>query len=327
VRFLDDPPESFSLHRLVQEVVRLRLGSKRRSFFQWILRKPKPFRRARETALRLVEDWAPSGGQDISTWPKWEVLGPHCEALFARSEAEAWGDPEPVPYLLNGFGQFQEYRNGAYAAAEPLYRRALEARERVLGTEHPNTLTSLNNLAALLDSTGDYAAAEPLCRRALEARERVLGAEHPDTLNCLNNLAALLDSKGDYAAAEPLYRRALEARERVLGAEHPDTLTSLNNLALLLRAKGDYAAAEPLYRRALEAKERVLGAEHPSTLFSLNNLGMFHFGKGEYAEAEPLVQRAAETLEQLLGPEHPNVVGMQKNLEICRAEMGGGSQA
>ena len=39
---------------------------------------------------------------------------------------------------------------GDYAEAEPLYRRALEASERVLGPEHPDTLTSVNNLAGLL---------------------------------------------------------------------------------------------------------------------------------------------------------------------------------
>jgi CHAT domain-containing protein len=39
---------------------------------------------------------------------------------------------------------------GRYGEAEPLYRRALETQERVLGKEHPDTLTSLGNLAVLL---------------------------------------------------------------------------------------------------------------------------------------------------------------------------------
>ena len=51
---------------------------------------------------------------------------------------------------------------GDYDGAEPLHRRALEARERVLGREHPDTLQSVNNLAALLYRNGDYDAAEPL---------------------------------------------------------------------------------------------------------------------------------------------------------------------
>ncbi len=72
---------------------------------------------------------------------------------------------------------------GDLAAAEPLYRRALEAGERVLGPTHPDTLTSVNNLADLLQAKGDYAAAEPLYRRALEGYERGLGpgaSQHAD---------------------------------------------------------------------------------------------------------------------------------------------------
>ena len=38
---------------------------------------------------------------------------------------------------------------GRYAEAEPLYRRALEASERVLGKERHDTLRSVNNLAEL----------------------------------------------------------------------------------------------------------------------------------------------------------------------------------
>jgi Flp pilus assembly protein TadD len=69
--------------------------------------------------------------------------------------------------------------------------------ERTLGSEHPDTLSSLNNLAILLKYKGDLAGAEPLLRRVIEARERTLGPEHPDTLRSLNNLANLLKDKGD----------------------------------------------------------------------------------------------------------------------------------
>jgi len=176
--------------------------------------------------------------------------------------------------------------------AEPLVRQALQVGERVLGPEHPSTLDSVNNLAALLESKGDYAGALPLYQRALEASERVLGPEHPDTLASVNNLAFVLSSKGDYAGALPLYQRALEARERVLGPEHPDTLASVNNLAALLSSKGDYAGALPLYQRALEASERVLGPEHPDTLASVQALADVLEKTGRAADARPLRLRA-----------------------------------
>ena len=61
---------------------------------------------------------------------------------------------------------------GDYAAAEPLFRRALEISEKALGPEHPDTGTSLYNLARLLQAKGDYDEAEPLYRRALATNEK-----------------------------------------------------------------------------------------------------------------------------------------------------------
>eukprot|EP00808_Paulinella_micropora_P007207 g33403.t1 len=55
---------------------------------------------------------------------------------------------------------------GKLAEAEPLCCRALQAREKTLGAEHEDTLTSFNNLASLLLGQGKLAEAEPLCRRA-----------------------------------------------------------------------------------------------------------------------------------------------------------------
>jgi hypothetical protein len=47
--------------------------------------------------------------------------------------------------------------------------RALAIREKVLGPEHPDTATSLNNL---LDKAGHASKAEPLFHRAITIGER-----------------------------------------------------------------------------------------------------------------------------------------------------------
>jgi len=41
------------------------------------------------------------------------------------------------------------YDLGKYVDAEPLYKDALAGRQKALGHEHPDTLTSMNNLAGL----------------------------------------------------------------------------------------------------------------------------------------------------------------------------------
>ncbi len=192
--------------------------------------------------------------------------------------------------------------------------KALQIREKVLGAEHPDTATSLNNLATLYDEQGKYEQAEPLHLRALEIYEKILGAEHPDTATSLNDLAGLYESQGKYEQSEALYLRALEIWEKVLGAEHPDTAESLNDLAVLYLSQGKYEQAEPLHLRALEIWEKVLGAEHPLTATSLNNLAVLYESQGKYEQAEPLCLRALEIWEKVLGAEHPDTASSLNNL-------------
>ncbi|CUS07868.1 unnamed protein product, partial [Tuber aestivum] len=46
----------------------------------------------------------------------------------------------------------------------------------------PNTLTSVNNLAGVLESQGKYDESEEMHRRALAGRERIHGPDHPNNL-------------------------------------------------------------------------------------------------------------------------------------------------
>ena len=60
-----------------------------------------------------------------------------------------------------------------------MYRTVLSVRRRVLGEEHPNTLTSMHDLAdAVLCAAGQHAEAVEMYRTVLPVRRRVLGEEH-----------------------------------------------------------------------------------------------------------------------------------------------------
>ncbi|MFO7253414.1 MAG: tetratricopeptide repeat protein, partial [Actinomycetes bacterium] len=58
------------------------------------------------------------------------------------------------------------------------------------GPDHPNTLTSRNNLAYAYQAAGDLNRAIPLYERTLADAERILGPDHPNTQAIRNNLAA-----------------------------------------------------------------------------------------------------------------------------------------
>jgi hypothetical protein len=76
----------------------------------------------------------------------------------------------------------------------------LADRERILGVDHPDTLTARGNLAESYREAGRSGEAISLEQRVLADRERILGAEHPDTLAARDNLAR------SYRAADRLTR-------------------------------------------------------------------------------------------------------------------------
>ena len=110
---------------------------------------------------------------------------------------------------------------GLYPEGQPHMERALELRRRVLGPEHADTLTSMNNLAMLYEARGQYETAEPLHTQALEVKRRVLGPEHPEVLMSMNNLATLYKARGQYEKSEALQTQTLELRRRCLARSIP----------------------------------------------------------------------------------------------------------
>ena len=98
--------------------------------------------------------------------------------------------------------------------------QVVESRERVLGAEHPSTLTSMANLASTYWNQGRWKEAEELQARELDICSRVLGAEHPDTLTSMANLAHIYKVEGCHKEAVEQMSKALRMSQEILGPEH-----------------------------------------------------------------------------------------------------------
>lgn len=70
----------------------------------------------------------------------------------------------------------------AMSVRRPFLEWSVQTAQRVLGPEHPATLTTRNNLAHWTGEAGEPAAARDLFRALLPDHERVLGPEHPRTV-------------------------------------------------------------------------------------------------------------------------------------------------
>jgi len=203
---------------------------------------------------------------------------------------------------------------GSYDAAKPLLERALETRRRVLGEEHPDTLTSIGNFGILIWRQGHLVEAMPYLQEELENRRRLIGEDDPSTLTAVNNMAGLLAELGRPEEAMTYRREALEKRRRVLGEEDPQTLGSLSDMGALLWDLGNQDEGIAIYREVLVKRRRVLGEEHPDTLTSISNLGAALNELGQTSEAAACLREVLEKRRRLLGEVHPLTLESIKNL-------------
>jgi tetratricopeptide (TPR) repeat protein len=192
--------------------------------------------------------------------------------------------------------------------------KALAIRERILGTEHPETAVSYNNIGVTYDSMGEYPKALEYFLKDLAIRECVFGTEHPDTAGSYNNIGSLYGCTGNYPKALKYHLKALAIRERILGADHPSTAISYNNIGLAYNSMGDYPKALEYLMKALAIRERVLGTEHPDTAGSYNNIGSIYDYMGNYPKALEYLMKALTIRERVLGADHPDSAASCNNI-------------
>lgn len=84
---------------------------------------------------------------------------------------------------------------GKYNDALEWHSRALAGREKALGSDHPDTLATVNNMAIVFRSQGKYDDALEWYSRALAGMEKALGSDHPRTLATAEDIARATKSK------------------------------------------------------------------------------------------------------------------------------------
>ncbi|KAJ7800085.1 P-loop containing nucleoside triphosphate hydrolase protein [Mycena olivaceomarginata] len=152
---------------------------------------------------------------------------------------------------------------GKYKQAEKLQTAVLDKQIKLLGSDHPDTLLAMGNLAATYSDLGEYKKAEEL---QISKRTELLGGNHPDTLHAMHDLAETYDHLGEFKQAEALGIIALGARKQLLGDNHPDTLLTMGNLASTYSHLGQFKNAKDLEIVVLDQRKRLLGENHPDTL-------------------------------------------------------------
>ena len=225
---------ALDVHRLVHLATR-----------NW-LRKEGLLAQSTERAIVRLEEMFPDNShQNRSIW---RIYLPHVRYVLESDLVSKDGKSRMALMWRYGLCLCSD---GRWNEAEESFSQVLEIHKKKLGADHPNTLTTMANLAVTYSNQGREDEAEKLIVQVVEIRKKKLGADHPDTLITMHNLAATYSNQGRQNEAEKLMVQVVEILKKKLGADHPATLTSMANLAVTYaRFKG----ADRMKLRSLRCK-------------------------------------------------------------------------
>jgi tetratricopeptide (TPR) repeat protein len=202
--------------------------------------------------------------------------------------AAGWAErPDTLP-LPRDDATTDQHQFDPHVAVETIKRLTtlLADRRRVLGPDHPDTVTSINNLADAYQAGGDLGRAVPLYEQALA--DRLANASRPEEA---------LAATGEAVEA---YRRLATARP---DAFEPDLATALNNLGNQLSSLGRREEALAATSEAVEAYRRLATAHpdafEPDLASALNNLSVDLSSLGRREEALAATSEAVDIRRRL----------------------------
>ena len=209
-----------------------------------------------------------------------------------------------------------------------LSQALLPDQERVLGPDHPDTLTTRNNIASWTGRVrgrrgGAAALPGAASRPGAGARPRSPGYAHDPQQH--RRLDRRVRGCPGGAAALPG-----AASRPASGCSAPITRTrsrTRNNIASWTGECGDTREALRLFQALLPDQERVLGPDHPDTLTTRNNIAYWTGECGDAGEALRLFQALLPDRERVLGPDHPDTLRTRSNIAFWTGECGDAREA
>ncbi|GMG10971.1 unnamed protein product [Aspergillus oryzae] len=268
--------DSFSLHRLVQLVLR-----------KWLIIKDD----FEEKAIQAM-DILP----ERSLVPISKIGGLKKRRLYLQ---------EGIAYCLWSQGRCNE--------AEELDILILEEKKQYFGRDHPETLESMASLASTYQNQGRWSEAEALDMYIVETRKKLLGPRHNLTLTSMANLASAYEYLGRLQEAETLRVEVLEERKSNFGEEHDSTIGAMASLGALYLDLGKMESAEVLIRRSWSWRKNY-GSGHQVTWLSAGTMAQLYRAQGEFQKAEDLSIETIRTIESALGPNHSLCLQSKSNL-------------
>lgn len=140
---------------------------------------------------------------------------------------------------------------------EQLGLKVMVISSRRLGEEHPDTVTSMINLAKIYHKQRAWGKTEALKLQIIIARAKVLGAEHPDTWSSILSLEWTLWNQGRWKEVEALRKNIMGFIRRTLEAGTSKTLVGTAQVPKINSEERRWKEAENLELQALILANKI----------------------------------------------------------------------
>ena len=179
-----------------------------------------------------------------------------------------------------------------HQVAVPHVEKAVAFRRAILGTDHSDTLGSMERLAGTYGMAGRSRDAVILLEDVLDKYERLYGSDHPTTIDALSRLANACRQAGMWDRAIPLTKQVLEKRTATLGSTHVATVGAMTKLAVCYRDMGSFEESIAWY-------EKTLNATQAPDVLALNGYARTLQGAGKLEEADCQLRKTLQRVRKL----------------------------
>jgi tetratricopeptide (TPR) repeat protein len=314
--------ESFSLHRVMQAVVRLRLD------------RDQLLERLGTATGALIRALPDQNAEDAHERRRW--LAPHIEAIMAHVEEYRVDELKPeAAELASQLGMFRRSQS-EWRAAEEAHERAVELSR---DERHAGAAMRGVRLANVMRQRGHFEEAELVLATALPRLRETVPDDDVDLAYALTVQARILRArpKSSPVEASPYLDEALEILRGRQGSGSDEQLSrTLNYQAVLLRQLGEFDRAQAQTRTGfrllveaepeewIEGGGRVGRGSRTSRLLAihLRTLGNLWRQLGRFREARTAHEKALAIIADLFDDDHSDVGRCLDSLGRVQREYG-----
>lgn len=272
-------------------------------------------RAARAAASALVQAWP---DEHPHAWLA-SALRSSAAAVHGAAGDALWAEG-CHPMLLAAGRSLEDA--GMPGPAVTWWRIAADDASRLLGPDHPDTLTAAGRLAAALVTSGESAEAVTWAERAHAGLARIRGTADPVTIAAQVTLGTCLAAAGKAGDAVVVLDQAARLSDQAHGSGAPITLAAGDELAAALMAAGHRADAVRCAEHAAAGYARRFGEAHAVTLAARSRLAEAYQAGGELRDAVTEYGHILAAHQEARGADHPDTLAVRAALAGALAAAG-----